>query len=194
MNGSEIRLKPRSLSHKDLIQNLWQGFKERYQGRISDRALVFGDVLSKNFDEFGSLREGAKGLVHWDYRPDNMLFATEKGGEPLTVVDWQSFAYGPPASDVGYCIAGALEPNLRRKHEGEILSLYLSQLEQLGVGGYNEEEMRRHYIVGAYQLFLTASSASMLVTQTPRGDDMFFKMLDGAVDLIFDHEADEWLK
>ena len=32
----------------------------------------------------------------------------------------------------------------------------------------------------------------MLVTQTARGDDMFFRMLNGAVDLISDHDALDW--
>ena len=37
------------------------------------------------------------GLVHGDYRLDNLMFATEAGGPPCTAVDWQLVAVGLPA-------------------------------------------------------------------------------------------------
>lgn len=44
-----------------------------------------------------------------------------------------------------------------------------------------------------YQLFKTAFHSSMFVERTERGDAMFMKMLIGAVDLIRDHDAQDWL-
>ena len=38
------------------------------------------------------------GLVHGDYRLDNLLFATAAGGAPCTAVDWQIVAIGLPAA------------------------------------------------------------------------------------------------
>jgi hypothetical protein len=40
-----------------------------------------------------------------------------------------------------------------------------------------------------FQLFLTAFYAAMIVTQTARGDDMFFAMLRGAADQILDLDS-----
>lgn len=178
----------------EIFDDTWKAFKARYGDRVTDRAKTIGDALSVNMEAYGESRVGTKCLIHTDFRPDNMLFATAAGGRPLTVVDWQSFAFGPPASDVGYFIAGALKPELRKENEDELLEFYSDELRRNGAGAYSKEELNRHYVMGAYQHFMTAYFAAVMVTQTPRGDDMFFKMLNGGVDLIFDHGAEEWFR
>ncbi|MFC6200045.1 phosphotransferase [Ponticaulis profundi] len=176
----------------EFIAELWTGFKQRYGNRVSSEARQIGDSMTRDIKRDAVFKDGARCLIHCDFRPDNMMFGTSEGGKPLTVVDWQSFAYGAPASDVGYFIAGALEPALRQKHEAELIDHYLQEIAAQGAGPYPMEEMKRHYVAGAFQHFLTAFFAAMLVTQTERGDDMFFKMLNGAVDLITDHNALDW--
>ncbi len=176
----------------EMIAQLWVGFKARYGERVTLPARRIGDAICADYDAYLQLREGPRTLVHADFRPDNMLFATPAGGRPIAVVDWQSFGYGPGASDVGYFIAGALAPDLRKAHEAELLDLYLSELQRLGVGTYPDELLRRHYLAGAVQHFFTAFFAAMLVRQTPRGDDMFFRMVNGAVDLANDHGVEAW--
>ena len=49
------------------------------------------------------------GLVHGDYRLDNLLFATAAGGPPCTAVDWQLVAVGLPARDVGFFLGTGLK-------------------------------------------------------------------------------------
>lgn len=176
----------------DLVAQLWQGFLQRYGARVTPRARRIGDAMAADMSRYDALRAGPRGLVHGDFRPDNMLFEGQDAPRRVTVVDWQSFAYGPPASDVGYFIAGAVAPALRRDAETVLQGVYLEALAREGAGPYDADAFLRHYIAGAYQHFLTAFFAAMVVTQTPRGDDMFFKMLDGAVDLIFDHGAEGW--
>ncbi len=178
---------------QDVITGLWAGFVERYGDRVSTRATKIGEAMARNMAGFDAIRTGPRALVHADFRPDNMLFATSKGGSPMTVVDWQSFGYGPAASDIGYFIAGALAPEDRKAYETELLDLYAAELTRHGAGDYPRDVMERHYVSGAYQHFLTAFFAAMLVTQTERGDNMFFKMLNGATDLIFDYGAEGWL-
>ncbi len=39
------------------------------------------------------------------------------------------------------------------------------------------DDLKRHYGQGGYLLFLTGFFASMVVTQTERGDDMFMQMV-----------------
>lgn len=177
----------------DLVEALWHGFVDRYGSRVTPAAKRIGDVMSVGMDKYGAIRKGPRCLIHCDFRPDNMLFGTPEGGAPLTVVDWQSFAFGPGASDIGYFIAGAIDIETRRKDEAKLLDTYLEELAAQGVSDYLEADFRRHYVSGAFQHFFTAYFAAMLVTQTPRGDDMFFRMLNGAVDLIVDYDAVDWL-
>ena len=118
-----------------------------------------------------------------------MMFGGARGGYPLTVLDWQSFAYGVGATDVAYFLAGALPPDVRRAREPEFLALYLATLTQHGVTGYGMDDLKRHYGQGGYLLFLTAFFAAMIVTQTDRGDAMFLQMISGSVNHMQDHGA-----
>jgi aminoglycoside phosphotransferase (APT) family kinase protein len=116
-----------------------------------------------------------------------MMFATAAGGRPVTVLDWQSFAYGVGATDVAYFLAGALAPDARRANEAALLALYLQTLIAHGVTGYGLAELERDYGRGAYLLFLTAFFAAMIVTQTERGDRMFLQMIESAAIHMTDH-------
>ncbi len=174
------------------MPGVWALFLNLYEDRLSTSAKHLGEAVSGNFAKFRSLKSEKQCLLHADFRPDNMLFATPEGGKPLSVVDWQSVSCGPAATDVGYCVAGALTPEIRRQHEAELLDLYASELEKLGAGPYDMEKLKAHYVLGAYQLFQTAFHSSTFVERTARGDEMFLKMVNGAVDLIHDHKAEDW--
>ncbi|MEQ9315058.1 MAG: phosphotransferase [Henriciella sp.] len=176
----------------EVVAALWDGFKARYGARVTPEAARIGDAMSRNLEAYEALRAGPRTLIHSDFRPDNMLFDLSNGQKSVTVVDWQSFGYGPGGADVGYFISGAVDPTVRREKEAELIDLYLGEMAELGAGDYSRDDFLRHYVSGAYQHFLTAFFAAMLVTQTERGDSMFFKMLNGAVDLIGDHGASGW--
>ena len=118
----------------ELIAALWHAFVDRYGARVTPQARRIGNAMSANLTANEAMRAGTRTLVHADFRPDNMLFATQAGGRPVSVVDWQSFGYGPGASDIGYFIAGALPAELRRAHERELLGLYTDELERRGAG------------------------------------------------------------
>ena len=177
----------------ELFAQLWTGFVDRYGDRVTPQARRIGEVLSGRMEAYEALRAGPRSLIHSDFRPDNMLFDPTGARAPVTVVDWQSFGYGPAAADIGYFIAGAIEPAVRRREEPSLLAFYRDALKEQGGGPYDDDVFIRHYVTGAYQHFLTAYFAAMVVTQTERGDAMFFKMLNGAVDLILDHRAEGWL-
>ena len=176
----------------ELVAGLWTGFKQRYDGRVTPLAEKIGDAMTGNLEGYNDSRDGPRCLIHSDFRPDNMLFDPSGVQPPVTVVDWQSFGFGPGGADVGYFIAGAIPPALRQAEEAHLIDLYLSEMDRLGVSDYDRDNFLKHYIAGAYQHFFTAFFAAMLVTQTKRGDDMFFRMLNGAVDLISDHGAADW--
>lgn len=184
---------PAGAATNDAVAMLWQAFKARYGARLAPEWAEVGDRLTANFGRVGALRDGPRCLTHNDFRPDNMMFATAAGGRPVTVLDWQSFAYGVGATDVAYFLAGALSPEVRRAAEPELLALYHRTLVAEGVAGYGADELARDYARGGYLLFLTAFFAAMIVTQTPRGDDMFIQMLSSAAVHMLDHGALEEL-
>ncbi len=64
------------------------------------------------------------GLVHGDYRLDNMLFGQPGADRPLTVVDWQTVAWGPAMTDVAYFLGCALPTDLRREGYDDLLGGY----------------------------------------------------------------------
>ena len=64
------------------------------------------------------------GLVHGDYRLDNMLFGRPGSLRDLTVVDWQTVTWGPAMTDVAYFLGCALTTEDRRTHYDELLRAY----------------------------------------------------------------------
>jgi hypothetical protein len=85
---------PPSAATGDSVGMLWHGFKQRYGLRLAPHWIDVGERLIVRFGDIAAQHDGPRCLTHNDYRPDNMMFASAKGGHPLTVLDWQSFAYG----------------------------------------------------------------------------------------------------
>jgi hypothetical protein len=191
---SGSRAAPSSPVSPELVGGLWQGFCARYGDRLSPESIVIGEAISARWGRMGEIYDGPRCLTHNDFRPDNMMFGTAAGGHPLTILDWQSFAYGAGSMDVAYFLAGALKPEERRAAEPELLGLYHRTLTDLGVTGYSLDDLRHHYRHGAFTLFLTAFFAAMVVEQTARGDEMFLQMVGGATTHIHDHQALDLLR
>ena len=178
---------PPSAANPEAVRMLWEGFKARYSPHLKKDWIEAGEWLSTRFGTMAAEHDGPRCLTHNDFRPDNMMFATPAGGYPVTVLDWQSYAYGAGPTDLAYFLAGALPRDVRRAHEDELLRLYHDTLTSLGVSGYDFRDLKRHYAKGAYLLFGTAFFAAMIVTQTERGDRMFLQMLGSAADHMWDH-------
>jgi hypothetical protein len=186
---SGAKAAPASAATPETVAMLWAGFRQRYGERLQPDWIEVGETLSRRASLLGDHRAGPRCLTHNDYRPDNMMFATAAGGHPITVLDWQSFAYGVGATDVAYFLAGALPADARRAAEPELLARYLEGLRAHGVRGYDAADLARDYAVGAFLLFFTAFFAAMIVKQTDRGDEMFLQMVASASQHIIDHDA-----
>jgi hypothetical protein len=167
----------------------WRGFRERYAERLSAEVIEAGARLAERIERFRALGCGPRSLVHHDFRPDNMMFATAAGGRAITVLDWQSVGLGAGPLDLGYFLAGALAPDVRRAHEAELLARYHAGLMRGGVSGYDAEDLRRDYAKGGLHLMMIAFVSSMRVKQTARGDDMFMQMARSAAAHIHDNDA-----
>jgi hypothetical protein len=190
VSGTSGAAKPIS---PDLVKMIWQGFTVKYADRMTPESRHVGDRMTETFDVNRMRTDRPRCLTHCDFRPDNMMFATPAGGKPITVLDWQSIAYSTGATDVAYFLGGAITPEERRANEKALLDRYHAGLLKLGVKNYERDELVQDYAAGTFQLFITAFFAAMVVTQTARGDDMFFCMLNGATAQIMDHDALKYL-
>ena len=63
------------------------------------------------------------GLVHGDYRLDNLLFPPD-GGDGVVAVDWQTLSLALPARDLAYFLGTGLDPATRATHERELVAAY----------------------------------------------------------------------
>ena len=162
-----------------LITGLFNGFVDRYGSSIAPRQQLVCQRLVDSFDAYlaeESTSEGIKGLVHGDYRLDNMLFGGPGSLRDLTVVDWQTVTWGPALTDVAYFLGCALQTEDRRVHYDELLGAYC---EGLGPNSpITAEQVRDGVRRQSFFGVMMAIVSSMLVERTERGDQMFLTMLD----------------
>ena len=160
-----------------LVSQLLEGFLDRYGEHVDPAHRALCERLVASLDAWLEDRRPPYGLVHGDFRLDNLLFGEPGSPRRLTVVDWQTVSWGAAMADAAYFIGGGLRLEDRRAHERRMFGEYFEALGAGGVEGIDEEqcwdEYRRHTLAGV----LMAIVASMLVERTARGDEMFMTML-----------------
>ncbi|KUI38395.1 phosphotransferase [Mycobacterium sp. IS-1496] len=173
-----------------LIGQLWAGFADRYGDAIAPEHRAVCERLVAVFDAYLDA-EGAPerphGLIHGDYRLDNMLFGQPGADRPLTVVDWQTVTWGPAFTDVAYFLGCALPVEDRRAHYDALLRAYHDALgAQAPVDlAAVRDGVRRQSFFGV----MMAIVSSMLVARTERGDEMFMTMLRRHCQHVLDTDA-----
>ena len=166
-----------------MITPLYAGFVDRYGEQIAPNHRLVCERLVGAFDGYVEAEaEQMRGLVHGDYRLDNMLFGTAEADRALTVVDWQTVSWGPALTDLAYFLGTALPAPDRREHYDALLLAYH---EALGPGtpislAEVREGVRRQSFFGV----MMAIVSSMLVERTERGDRMFMTMLQRHCDHV----------
>ncbi|MFZ0231182.1 MAG: phosphotransferase [Mycobacterium sp.] len=173
-----------------LITALHAGFVDRYGDQIAPQHRMVCERLVGGFDEYLAEegRNGTfQGLVHGDYRLDNMLFGTAGADRPLTVVDWQTVTWGPAMTDLAYFLGCALPVADRRQHYDALLEAYHGALgpdTPISLADVRDG-VRRQSFFGV----MMAVVSSMLVERTERGDAMFMTMLQRHCDHVLDTDA-----
>ncbi len=173
-----------------MITPLYAGFIDRFGDQIAPEHRIVCERLVAAFDGYlAQEAEGARirGLVHGDYRLDNMLFGTEGADRALTVVDWQTVSWGPALTDLAYFLGCALRSEDRRAQYDTLLRAYH---EALGPGAPVtladvREGVRRQGFFGV----MMAIVSSMLVERTERGDRMFMTMLQRHCQHVLDTDG-----
>jgi hypothetical protein len=164
-------------------------FIEHYGGRVSkDDAAVHRAFAAKS----GAWLRGRPerfSVIHGDYRLDNLLFATPAGGSPVATVDWQTPEIGLPGRDLAYFLGNGLLADDRRTSERELLGVYHAALLEHGVSAYSLDQCFEDYRYGQFQGLLVTVLASVNLTHTERGDEMFMAMSSRACEAIRDLES-----
>ena len=130
------------------------------------------------------------GLVHGDYRLDNLMFAPGLDGPDgpvvVTALDWQTLSLGLPARDLAYLVGTGLVPEDRRAHEEAIVAAYHAALASHGVVDYDLATAWEDYRFAMMQGPLVAVFGCAYGTRTERGDAMFAAMVNRSCAAIRD--------
>ncbi len=155
----------------DLVTSLWPGFVERYGDRLEAAHLDLCDRFIAVLGPWLAARPAPTTVTHGDFRLDNLLFCPD-GARPV-VVDWQTAAWGSPASDVAYFLGGSLSTEDRRVHGAALVRAYHRALVDQGVEHYRLEDLEEEIRKLCFGGLVMSIGAAMLVKRTARGDDMF---------------------
>jgi hypothetical protein len=172
-----------------LIAQLYAGFAERYRDDIAPAHREVCERLVASFDAYLAQESatGVHGLVHGDYRLDNMLFGQAGADRPLTVVDWQTVTWGPAMTDVAYFLGCALPDDIRRENYDALLRAYH---DALGTGApLSLDDVREGVRQASFFGVMMAIISPMLVERTRRGDEMFMTMLARHSQHVLDIDA-----
>ena len=159
-----------------LLNMVKPGFFSVYADIISEEigqeGIDFIDTMAANIEGYVQGKGEAFSVTHGDFRLDNLLFATEAGGVPCAVVDWQTPGHGNGISDLAYFIGAGLLPEDRRRYEWELVDQYIAGIEGYG-HDVDHEWVKFHYRREAISGVIMAVIASQIVGRTARGDKMF---------------------
>lgn len=161
------------------LAGLWAmfvpGFLATYRPRLSDDALKLVEEFGSRVEAWVERPDGPRAVTHGDYRLDNLLFATEAGGPPVTAVDWQTPGHGSPIADLAYFCGAGLIPDDRRRVERNLVAVYIEALGEYGIDvddGWVWEQYARHAFGGV----IMAVVASQVVGGSDRSEAMFGAM------------------
>jgi hypothetical protein len=116
------------------------------------------------------------GLVHGDYRLDNLLFPPD-GSAGVVAVDFQTLSLALPARDLAYFLGTSLSVEDRRAHERDLVAAYHAALTSYGVASYSPEDCWDDYRLAMIQGPLVSIFGCAYGTRTERGDQMFAVMI-----------------
>ncbi len=152
-----------------LLSQLLPAFLDRYGDRVADEHAELCRRFVGSLDAWAADRRPPLGIVHGDYRLDNLLFADGSA----TVLDWQTVTWGPALVDASYFLGGCLPVAERRLHEKRLLRAYHQELQAHGVTALSWEHCWEEYRRSCFHGLVMTIAASMIVQRTDRGDEMF---------------------
>ncbi len=162
------------------LQMIWNMFLPGFLAKFSRYLDTEGVTLIKRFGE--RIPDWVEGrtmpatVTHGDYRLDNLMYATERGGDPVAALDWQTPGHGQASGDVSYFMGAGPLSEVRREIERDIVYEYLGALAQYNVKFVNDAEFWDHYCRDAYAGIIMTVVASQIVGGNERSEAMFAAM------------------
>ncbi len=164
-------------------------FLERYGDRVSAEHQEVCRRFVSSLDDWVADRRPPLGLVHGDYRLDNMLFGAAGAPREFIVVDWQTVGWGMAMTDVSYFLGASLTTEDRRAWEETLVREYFEQLHAHGVRGLLWDECWLGYRRQTFLGLLMTIGPVVIVERTQRGDDMFMVALSRYAQQVLDLDA-----
>jgi hypothetical protein len=191
--GATPWLNQGNVLNQALLTQLLPAFLERYGERVaSEHAEVCARFVA-SLDGWAADRRPPLGLVHGDYRLDNMLFGAGDAPRRFVAVDWQTVSWGPVMTDVAYFLGSSLSVEDRRENEHALVREYHEALHAHGVRDFDWEDCWSGYRRETFLGILMTVAPAVLVERTDRGDDMFVANLARYAQQILDLDALELL-
>ncbi len=167
---------------RDRMASLLQRFRERYHERIAPEHLDVCASVMLTPHAWTPEADTPMGLVHGDYRLDNLLLREED----CRVVDWQTVGWGPLLTDAAYFLGGCLDIDERRAHEKELLRAYYDELVHCGVRDLEWERCWQEYRRWCFRGLIATIGAPLAVERTERGDELFRVWLERNAQQVID--------
>lgn len=178
---------------RPMLPEFYKVFRERYDGLIAPELLSLGQ---RYYDGIMSLAEPNHDpftIAHTDYRLDNMLFGTDEGGPPVTVVDWQTTTCDSPLGDIAYFIGAGLLVENRRTHEEDLVRLYHDTMLAAGVNELPWDKCWELYRLRSFDGMTVAVISATVAKRTDRGDVLFQTMFERHAQQALDLDAEKLL-
>jgi hypothetical protein len=176
-----------------VMTSLLGAFLERYADRVSAEHQDVCRGFVASLDDWVADRRPPLGLVHGDYRLDNMLFGAAEAPRRFVVVDWQTVSWGAAMTDLSYFLGASLTVEDRRASEEMLVGEYFEQLYAHGVRGLSWDECWLGYRRQCFLGLLMTVGPAVIVERTERGDDMFMVAVSRFAQQALDLDASELL-
>ncbi len=150
-------------------------FLERLGSRLDVSIVDFVQKFAAGVGRWARGTGSPLTVAHYDFRPDNFLFARSPDAPPLVIVDWQTVNQGMGMADVAYLVASSFHPDRRADNERTLVESYWEQLTARGVE-YDFDACWRDYRFGSLWGLIITVLATSMAARTERGDDLFVYM------------------
>lgn len=154
---------------------LTEMFLAGHRDQLDDATVDICERFAPLASRFLAAQADRVGIVHGDYRLDNLLFSAD--GDECAVIDWQTAGCGLPARDLAYFLGTSLTVEDRRAHGDELIADYHGALGDHAIEGYELGTCRDEYAFGLFQIPLTVMFGSAIAASTDRGAAMFDVMI-----------------
>lgn len=134
----------------EAIRTAWPHFLESFGDALPPGGRALGERVIPHLEGIlAAFANGARTLVHFDYRADNLFIDNLTREAPVVVVDWQLTMWGLGAYDVARLAGGSIPAAERGGHHEEIVECWHRGLMAGGVADYPREQAWYDYRLSA---------------------------------------------